>query len=64
MRLAGLRAGHARADGQQGSYFTMASDMLRFAGRFYEERVIRLIRAPQWRQARAMASGAAQPHFE
>ena len=44
--MAGLRAGQARAGGQQGSYFTMASDMLRFAGRFYQERAIRLVRAP------------------
>src|SRR5207247_2372540 len=44
--MTGLRAGQARAAGQQGSYFTMASDMLRFAGRFYQERAIRLIKAP------------------
>lgn len=44
--LAGLRAGRGRAEGRHGHYFTMASDMLRFAGRFYEERFVRLARTP------------------
>jgi predicted metal-dependent phosphoesterase TrpH len=49
--MAGLRAGRAVAGGRQGSYFTMASDMLRFAGRFYEERFLNLARNPlEWRQ--------------
>ena len=47
--LAGLRAGRARAEGASGHYFTMASDMLRFAGRFYEERGRRLVERPlEW----------------
>jgi predicted metal-dependent phosphoesterase TrpH len=55
--MTGLRAGHARAGGQQGSYFTMASDMLRFAGRFYQERAIRLIKAPHRWPAHAFVIG-------
>lgn len=48
--LAGLRAGRATAGGRQGSYFTMASDMMRFAGRFYEERAVNFCRQPlDWR---------------
>jgi predicted metal-dependent phosphoesterase TrpH len=53
----GLRAGKGRAEGQQGSYFTMASDMLRFAGRFYEERAIRLVKAPHRWPAHAFVVG-------
>lgn len=49
--MAGLRSGRARAGGRQGSYFTMASDMLRFAGRFHEERFRNLAKDPfSWRQ--------------
>ena len=49
--MAGLRSGRARAGGRQGSYFTMASDMMRFAGRFYEERFLNLVRDPlDWRR--------------
>jgi len=49
--LAGLRSGRARAEGREGSYFTMASDMLRFAGRFYEERTVNVWRHPlEWRR--------------
>jgi hypothetical protein len=49
--MAGLRAGRARAEGQDGSFFTMASDMLRFAGRFYEERGRLLLEEPwAWRR--------------
>ena len=44
--MAGLRAGRGRAEGRHGWYFTMASDMLRFTGRFYEEQVTRLVRGP------------------
>jgi len=44
--MRGLREGRGRAEGRQGSYFTMASDMLRFAARFYEERAVRLVQAP------------------
>ena len=55
--VAGLRAGRGRAEGQQGSYFTMASDMLRFAGRFYEERAFRLVKAPHRWPAHAFVVG-------
>ncbi len=49
--MAGLRAGRAVAGGRQGSYFTMASDILRFAGRFYEERTLDAVRSPlEWRR--------------
>lgn len=49
--MAGLRAGRARAEGREGSYFTMASDMLRFAGRFYEERCVNAWHNPlEWRR--------------
>jgi predicted metal-dependent phosphoesterase TrpH len=44
--MAGLRAGRARAEGAQGWYFTMASDMMRFAGRFYAERAGALVERP------------------
>jgi predicted metal-dependent phosphoesterase TrpH len=47
--LNGLRAGRARAAGAEGNYFTMASDMMRFAARFYEERGRRLLAKPwEW----------------
>ncbi len=47
--MEGLRSGRGRALGRQGSYFTMSSDMMRFAGRFYEERTRRLVERPlEW----------------
>lgn len=55
--MEGLRAGRGRAEGQQGHYFTMASDMLRFAARFYEERAIRLVKAPHHWPAHAFVVG-------
>jgi hypothetical protein len=56
--LAGLRGGRARVGGRQGSYFTMASDMMRFAGRFYVERAGNLLRDPfDWRQHAFVAGG-------
>jgi len=49
--MAGLRSGRGRAGGRQGHYFTMASDMLRFAGRFYAERAVNSARHPlEWRR--------------
>lgn len=49
--MRGLRAGRGRAEGAHGSYFTMASDMLRFAARFYEERADHLVQHPlDWRR--------------
>lgn len=48
--MAGLRAGRSVAGGRQGSYFTMAEDMLRFAGGFYQERARTLAARPlDWR---------------
>jgi predicted metal-dependent phosphoesterase TrpH len=44
--MAGLRAGCGRAEGRHGWYFTMASDMVRFTGRFYEEHATRVLRQP------------------
>lgn len=55
--MQGLRAGRGRADGRHGSTFTMASDMLRFAGRFYEERTIGLLKAPHRVAAHAFVIG-------
>ena len=45
-----LRAGRVRVGGRQGSYFTMASDMLRLATGFYMDRIGQLGRSPlNWR---------------
>lgn len=44
--MAGLWAGRARVGGREGSYFTMAGDMLRFASGFYQERIGNLVRQP------------------
>lgn len=55
----GLRAGRARAEGREGSYFTMASDMMRFAGRFYQERTVDIFRDPlNWRRHAFVIGGA------
>lgn len=57
--MAGLRAGRARIEGRHGWYMTMASDLMRFAGRFYQEKAIRLVERPlDWRRT-AAAIGAA-----
>ncbi len=55
--MEGLRQGRGRAEGRHGSYFTMASDMLRFAGRFYGERAIGLLKAPHRMRAHAFVLG-------
>jgi predicted metal-dependent phosphoesterase TrpH len=56
--MAGLRAGRARVEGQHGSYFTMASDMMRFAARFYEERTRLLVERPlSWKRQAFVACG-------
>ncbi len=52
--MAGLRAGRGRVEGRHGWYFTMASDLVRFAGRFYEEKALRV--ADQPLDARATAA--------
>jgi predicted metal-dependent phosphoesterase TrpH len=46
-----LHAGRVRVGGRQGSYFTMASDMLRLAAGFYVDRVALLAQAPfNWKR--------------
>ena len=53
--MAGLRAGRGRVEGRHGWYFTMASDMMRFAGRFYEEKALRVADRPlDWRRHAAL----------
>ncbi|MGE0447922.1 MAG: PHP-associated domain-containing protein, partial [Vicinamibacterales bacterium] len=48
--LGELHAGRVRVGGRQGHYFTMASDMLRLASGFYEDRLRRAVRSPlNWR---------------
>jgi predicted metal-dependent phosphoesterase TrpH len=51
--LIGLRAGRGRAEGADGSYFTMASDIVPFAGGFYRTRARRIRRRLDWRAAAA-----------
>jgi len=46
--MAGLWEGRCRIGGRQGSYFTLAGDMLRFAAGFYRERAGNVVRDP-WR---------------
>ena len=49
--LIALREGRVRVGGQHGHYFTMASDMLRLAAGFYEDRFRGLIRRPlDWKK--------------
>jgi len=49
--LDALHAGRVKVDGRQGHYFTMASDMLRLAAGFYEDRLVNIARRPlDWRQ--------------
>lgn len=55
--MTGLWQGHAIVGGQQGNYFTMASDMLRFAGGFYSERFTNLVRRPLSWTAHAFVFG-------
>lgn len=46
-----LRAGRVHTGGQHGHYFTMASDIVRFAGRFYQDRFTLLANHPlDWRK--------------
>src|SRR5262245_52370570 len=48
--LTGLRAGRAVAGGRHGNYFTMASDILRFADSYYRERAWDVTQQPlAWR---------------
>jgi len=55
----GLRNGRARVGGRHGHWLTMASDMLRLAGRFYEEAAIELWQEPLNWKKHALAAGAA-----
>ena len=53
--MAGLRDGRAVVGGRHGSYFTMAEDILRFSGSFYQDRASELGRRPlHWRSHAAM----------
>ncbi len=55
--MAGLWAGRCQIGGQQGSYFTLAGDMLRFATGFYGEKLINVVRQPLRWQSHALAFG-------
>jgi hypothetical protein len=55
--MAGLWAGRCVIGGRQGSYFTMATDMLLFAAGFYHERLGNLVRQPLRWQAHAFVFG-------
>jgi predicted metal-dependent phosphoesterase TrpH len=61
--MAGLRDGRGRVEGRHGWYFTMASDLVRFAGRFYEEKALRVADRPlDWRRhAALLAATSALP---
>lgn len=49
--LDALHAGRVTVGGRQGNYFTMASDMLRLASGFYQDRLVQSARAPlDWRR--------------
>src|SRR5262249_32698919 len=48
--MSALRDGRVRVGGRQGHCFTMASDMIRLATGFYEDRFRQLVRRPlEWR---------------
>lgn len=55
--LAGMRAGRCQIGGRQGSYFTLAGDMLRFATGFYAERFGDVVRQPLRWQSHAFVFG-------
>jgi predicted metal-dependent phosphoesterase TrpH len=56
--MAGLRAGRATAGGRHGSYFTMASDIFRFADSFYRERARDVAQRPlDWRSHAGLFGG-------
>lgn len=53
-----LHAGRVRVGGRRGNYFTMASDVLRMAAGFYEDRVTQLARKPlDWRRQAFVLGG-------
>lgn len=53
-----LRAGRVRPGGRHGHYFTMASDIMRFAGSLYRERFSMLARQPFDWHHHAVCAGA------
>ena len=53
----GLWEGRCVIGGRQGSYFTLAEDMLHFAAGFYRERAVNLVRQPLRWQAHAFVFG-------
>lgn len=56
--LTALQAGRVVVGGRQGNYFTMASDMLRLAAGFYQDRAARLARKPlDWRRQAFLLGG-------
>ncbi|MGE0864194.1 MAG: PHP-associated domain-containing protein, partial [Vicinamibacterales bacterium] len=55
--MAGLWAGRSRIGGRQGSYFTLAGDMLRLAAGFYGERIGNVAREPWKWQTHAFVFG-------
>jgi predicted metal-dependent phosphoesterase TrpH len=56
--LDALHAGRVRVGGREGNYFTMASDMLRLASGFYQDRVTQLARRPlDWRRQAFVLGG-------
>ena len=56
--LTELHAGRVRVGGRQGNFFTMASDMLRLATGFYEDRFAMLARSPlRWRNQAFVVGG-------
>ncbi len=55
--MAGLWEGRCRIGGRQGSYFTLAGDMLRFAAGFYGERFGNVVREPLKWQTHAFVFG-------
>lgn len=55
--LTELHAGRVRVGGRQGHYFTMASDMLRLAAGFYEDRIISAAKNPLSWKAHAFVLG-------
>lgn len=55
--MTGLWQGRAIVGGREGSYFTMASDMLRFAGGFYRERFMNVVCKPHSWSAHAFVFG-------
>lgn len=55
--MTGLWEGRCRIGGRQGSYFTLAGDMLRFAAGFYGERFTNVVREPLKWQTHAFVFG-------